>query len=128
MKKEYRQDRKVRPTSSRSEAAANRHLQLVGTGFTGGKGKTLTEKMGDELDKALEERGKRMQDHQHALDKLPDGQDELSDDEENDYLDWMLQSEGYVKGCLRMMAIMRSTTPKKELERARIRIQYGKES
>lgn len=120
MKKEYRQDRKVRPTSSRSEAAANRHLQLVGSTFDPKKGKTLTEKMGDELDKALEERGKKMQEHA--------GEEELSDDEENDYLDWMLQSEGFVKGCLRMLAIMRSTTPKKELERARIRIQYGKES
>ena len=118
MRKEYRQDRKVRPTSSRSEAAANRHLQLVGSTFDPKKGKTLTEKMGDELDKALEERGKKMMDHR----------EDLPDEEENEYIDWMLQSEGFVKGCLRMLAIMRSTTPKKELERARIRIQYGKES
>lgn len=128
MGRQYRQDRKVRPTSSRADAAANRHLQLVGgTGFTGGKGKTLTEKMGDELDRALKERGERMQDYQHQKDQLPDGETELSDDDENDHLDWMLESEGYIKGCLRMLAIMRSTTPKKELERARIRIQYGQE-
>ena len=123
MTREYRQSRKTGPTTSRSEAAANRHLQLVGgTGFTGGKGKTLTEKMGDVLDDALIARGKKQQDYEHAKDQLPEG---LSDAEEDAHLDWMCESEGFIKGCLKMLAIMRSTTPKKELERARIRIQYA---
>lgn len=117
MTREYRQGRRVKPTTSRSEAKANRHLQLVGgEGFTGGKGKTLTEKMGDELDRALAERGAKLRE--------TEGEEDLSDE---DY-DWLLQSEGFIKGCLRMLAIMRSTTPKAELERAKIRIQYGKES
>lgn len=127
MTREYRQSRKTGPTTSRSEAAANRHLQLVGgTGFTGGKGKTLTEKMDDVLDDALIARGKKQQDYEHAKDQL--GVDDLSDAEEDAHLDWMCESEGFIKGCLKMLSIMRSTTPKKELERARIRIQYGKES
>ena len=126
MTREYRQSRKTGPTTSRSDAAANRHLQLVGgTGFTGGKGKTLTEKMSDVLDDALIARGKKQQDYEHAKDQLPDGETELSDAEEDAHLDWMCESEGFIKGCLKMLSIMRSTTPKKELERARIRIQYA---
>lgn len=125
--KKYRQDRTVKPTSSHSDAAANRHLQLVGSDFVPGKGKTLTELMGIELDRALTERGAKLQDYQHKKDQLPDNETELSDEEEDEHYDKMLESEGYIKGCLRMLAIMRSTTPKVELQRARIRIQYGNE-
>lgn len=127
MTREYRQSRKTGPTTSRSEAAANRHLQLVGGDFVPGRGKTLTEKMAQVLDDALIARGKKQQDYEHAKDQLPDGQDDLPSTAEDEHLDWMCESEGFVKGCLKMLSIMRSTTPRKELERARIRIQYGEE-
>lgn len=119
-------DSGVRRTASRTAARNDRKLQLiVNNSHPGPRGLTLLEQMELEVVKWLRERGKRAADHQHALDQLPDDEEQLSDAEEDEYYDWMMQSEGMIKGGLKMLAIMRSTTPKVELDRARIRIQEG---
>ena len=79
------------------------------------------QKMENELYRTLEARGKKL-----AWFKAQgiEGSD-LSDDEHDEHYDWCKENEGMVKGMLRMLAIMRSTTPKIELERARTRLATG---
>ncbi len=106
-------DSGVRRTASRTAARNDRKLQLiVNNSHPGPRGLTLLEQMELEVVKWLRERGARIA----AI-----GGREMTDEE----YDWALQSEGMIKGGLKMLAIMRSTTPKVELDRARIRIQGG---
>lgn len=109
-------------TASRQAARANRKLQLViSNTFSGKRGLTLMEKMENEIVAQLEARGAKL-----AWFKAQgtEGSD-LSDDENDEYYDWCKENEGVIKGELRMLAIMRSTTPKVELERARTRVEMG---
>jgi hypothetical protein len=77
---------------------------------------TLIEKMEMELDKAIRER----QDLRHNWDLLPE-----DDPSEETLMGDMLKNEGKVQGMLKMVGIMRSTSMKMELARARARLQYG---
>jgi hypothetical protein len=90
-------------TTNRDEARANRRLQLISVSGTR-TGKTLLEKMEMALDKALKERQEIMG---------------VADDVT------LARSEGKVQGMLVQLAIMRTTTSKVELTRARARIRHG---
>jgi hypothetical protein len=109
-------------TASRQEARANRKLQLViSNTFPGERGLTLLEKMENELVARLEERGAKLAWYQAIAN--PD--EELTDEQNDEYYDWCKENEGVIKGELRMLAIMRSTSAKTELDRARARLQAG---
>lgn len=115
-------------TSSRSEARANRRLQLiVNNTHPGERGLTILEKMELKLDETLQARQTMIEDRQSKvdLDEQPNGQAHWSDELENEYLDNMLKNEGKVQGMLAMISIMRSTTMKTELTRAKARIKHG---
>ena len=115
----YRTSRRAAPTANRAEARANRHLQLVGEGFAGKRGKTLIEKMEDALDVTLRARVE----FQHLWDQAPEEEDDPEAHQEA--YDNLMKNEGEIHGMLRMLAIMRSTTNKTELRRARIRLQQA---
>lgn len=114
MSRRYRPSNQVSRTASRAEARANRKLQLiVSNSHPGGQGKTLMEKAEDLLDAVLIERRTKAQN----VDQ------ELSDEEQDEYLDWMLKNEGEIRGMLKQVALWRSTSVKVELDRAKIRIE-----
>ena len=115
MVKRYR-TRGTGVTTNREEARANRKLQLVhSSSFPGERGLTLMEKMEIKLDQTIMERNEKAE-----IDP-----DELSDQDADDHLDWMLRNEGKVQGMLIMIGIMRSTNMKIELQRSRDRIKYN---
>lgn len=99
-----------RRTHNRQEARANRKLQLiVSNSFPGLRGKTLLDKMEDVVDTTRRARVERAE--------------EQEDEEDSDYIDWMLKNEGQIQGMLKMIAIMRSTSMKDELERSKVRLE-----
>ena len=103
-------------TTNRDEARANRKLQLIHSqSFPGERGLTLLEQMELKLDQTIMERNE----------KATINPDELSDQDADDHLDWMLRNEGKVQGMLIMLGIMRSTSMKVELQRSRDRIKYN---
>jgi hypothetical protein len=115
-------------TGDRAEARRNRKLQLiVSNSFSGARGMTLLEKMELKLDNTMKARTQTIaeRDRNVALDEADNGQAHWSDELENDHIDNLLRSEGEIKGMLAMLAIMRSTTMKTELQRSKLRIQYG---
>lgn len=96
--------RTSRATGSRTEARANRRLQLVVSNTHPGlRGKTLMEQMEDRLDATFKQRK------------------ELLEVGLKPSLD---ENRGKIQGMLEMIAIMRSTDKKTELERSKIRRQY----
>ena len=103
-------------TASREEARANRKLQLiVNNSHPGERGKTLLEKMEEKLDQTLIERANLTRSYDVATD----------DETKDDLIDSLLNNEGRIQGMLLMLAIMRSTTNKTELQRARARIKHA---
>lgn len=82
------------------------------------------------LDETLNARQELMDTRNRAVEAEEEqkGKAFWSDELEDEYLDNMLKNEGKVQGMLIMLGIMRSTSAKTELERARARIRYGKES
>lgn len=104
-------------TGNRDEARANRKLQLiVNNSFPGERGQTILEKMEDLVVEALKERVEL----QHAWDLSPDDGDEADKLWEN-----VAMNAGKIRGHLEMLAIMRSTSPKVELQRAKARKHHG---
>lgn len=107
----------ARQTTSRQKARLDRKLQLVYSNTHPGRvGPTLIEKMEAKLDEAILKRTSLQQDFDHQCDIDGDS------DAAGDAWDSLKQNEGAVQMALRMIAIMRSTTTKTELERARARI------
>lgn len=80
---------------------------------------TLLEQMELRLQETIEERTRLQQDWQHAEDQDAD-EDDLDKAWEN-----VVENAGKIRGMLEMLAIMRSTSPKIELRRARERIKHG---
>jgi hypothetical protein len=115
-------------TGDRSEARANRKLQLiVSQSHPGERGYTLLEKMEMKLDQTVKARQELIDTRNAAVDaeeKQP-GKAFWSDELEDEYLDNMLKNEGKVQGMLIMLGIMRSTGMKTELTRSKARISHG---
>ena len=83
--------------------------------------------MEEKLDQELKNRTK-MSDERNAavaMQEAHKGKAFWSDELEDEYLDNMLRNEGKIQGMLAMLAIMRTTSSKVELKRARIRIEYA---
>lgn len=126
MGRRYRDNRTTGATASRAEARANRRLQLVhSTTHAVEHGPTLIEQMEIKLDETLKARaekaalwneGEQGRRHTETVEEF--------DDRSNKYIDWMINNEGKIQGMLVMLGIMRSTSAKVELKRARIRQQY----
>ena len=92
-------------TADPAEARANRRLQLISSmGHPVEGGKTLLEKMEEKLDRTL---------HHHQ--EIQGVADEIT----------LAKSEGRIQGMLAQLAIMRSTSSKVELTRAKVRIKHG---
>jgi len=90
-------------TADPAEARANRHLQLISV--SGNRaGKTLLEKMEEKLDRTLSK---------HL--EIQGVADEVT----------LARSEGKVQGMLAQLAIMRSTSSRTELTRAKARIKHA---
>lgn len=120
MSRSYRSDNRTGVTSSKAESRRNRKLQLiVNNSFPGERGMTLLEKMEKKLDDTREERERT------AAIWAADKEATASDSEHDAHLDWMLKSEGKIQGMLVMIAIMRSTTPKVELQRSKDRRKFN---
>lgn len=116
MTRKYR-SRGTGVTGDPLEARANRRLQLITVSGTK-VGKTLIEKMEDELDQTMRHREDLMRQH----DLMPE---EADDDQVGEIIDDLLKNEGRIQGMLKMLGIMRSTGMKTELTRARARIKHG---
>lgn len=96
-----------------------RRLQLVHSlTHPGKRGPTLIEKMEQRLDRTIRER----QDKQHEWDQGPD---EVTDEENDEFLDWMVENAGKIKGMMIMLAIMRSSTVRIETDRSKERRTNG---
>lgn len=120
MSRSYRSDNRTGVTSSKAESRRNRKLQLVVSNtFPGERGLTLMEKMEMKLDETFQER------EQTAAYWAADKEATASDSEHDAHLDWMLKSEGKIHGMLTMIAIMRSTSPKVELQRSKDRRKFN---
>lgn len=120
MSRSYRSDNRTGVTSSKAEARRNRKLQLVVSNtFPGERGLTLMEQMEQKLDATITER------EQTATYWAADKEATASDSEHDAHLDWMIKAEGKVLGMLTMIAIMRSTTPKVELQRSKDRRKFN---
>lgn len=120
MSRSYRSDNRTGVTSSKAESRRNRKLQLVVSNtFPGERGMTLMEQMEAKLDATFLER------EQTAQYWAADKEATASDSEHDAHLDWMLKSEGKIQGMLVMIAIMRSTTPKVELQRSKDRRKFN---
>ena len=118
MARKYR-DKSAGVTGDRAAARANRKLQLiVSNSFPGERGYTLLEQMELLLQRTIEQRVEV----QHQYDLTDPNLDEEADDKA-----WeaVVENAGEIKGMLKMLAIMRSTTSKVELQRARARIKHG---
>jgi hypothetical protein len=116
--RKYR-DKSTGVTGDRSAARANRKLQLiVSQSHPGERGYTLLEQMELLLQQTIEQRVEL----QHQYDLTDPNQDEEEDDKA-----WeaVVENAGEIKGMLKMLAIMRSTSSKIELQRARARIKHG---
>lgn len=121
MARKYR-DKSLGVTGDRAAARANRKLQLiVNNTHPGERGPTLLEQMELLLQETIEERTVLRQNWDHAQDQAEDD-DDLKEDAA-----WeaVCENAGKIRGMLEMLAIMRSTSPKIELQRARARIKHG---
>lgn len=118
----YRDDRRSGTTRSRTEARQNRRLQLiVNNTHAVEPGPTLIQQMEERLDETIHERTRLRQDWEHAED-LSQVEDDPS--VEKAYED-VVENAGKIRGMLEMLGIMRSTSAKIELKRARARISHG---
>lgn len=119
MARKYRDKSTGGVTGSRAEARANRKLQLiVNNSHPGERGLTLFEQMELLLQETIQKRVEL----QTQWELTDPAQDEEADDKA-----WeaVVENAGEIKGMLKILAIMRSTTPKIELQRARARIKHG---
>jgi hypothetical protein len=128
MPRRYRSAGKGGITTDRSEARANRRLQLVHSSTHHVEpGMTLIQKMEVKLDDTLKTREVMIKTRDAAVEaeEAHPGKAFWSDELEDKYLDDMLRNEGKVQGMLVMLGIMRSTNMKTELTRAKARIKYN---
>ena|SRR6478735_2580963 len=128
MARRYKDDRKVGVTTNRSEARANRYLQLVHSSSAPlERGRTLIEQMEEKLDETMQARQTLLKERDSKVqaDESSNGQAHWSDDLEDEYLDSMLKNEGKIQGMLVMLGIMRSTNMKVELARSKARMKFN---
>ncbi|AZS06625.1 hypothetical protein SEA_JACOREN57_61 [Mycobacterium phage JacoRen57] len=100
---------------------------IVNNSHPGERGLTLLEKMELALDDEMQARQGMIEERNKAKQAEQDnpGKAFWSDELEDKYLDNMLRNEGKVQGMLKMLAIMRSTNMKTELNRSKARINNG---